>query len=120
MITVSNIIVVQGTGTYVDESVLEVTYTLASDQTGDTFDMQAKLILQNSHPTPMQAYLANFSNPTVVQIGVSPGTFKLLIRVPMTLTQGGINPPFANYTNELIVQVRAQSRLNPTETSAWA
>jgi len=121
-ITVSNITVVQGTGTYVDESVLEVNYTVAAtgvDATG-TFDMSAQLVLTTSHPAAMQAYLANYATAPVAQINVSPGTYVLLIRVPATLAAGGINAPFANYTNELVVNVMARNHAIPANVSAWA
>lgn len=122
-ITVSNVTVVQGTGTYVKESVLEVSYTLAADgsNAAHTFDMKAQIKLSSFHPAWMDAYLYPTSpHPDIAQTGVTPGTHKLLIRVPLTLSQAGITTAqLANWTNELYVQVQAKDTTT-TETSTYA
>lgn len=121
-ITVSSISVVQGTGSYVMQSVLEVTYTLAADGSNadHLFDLEAQFQLTTALPAWHTAYL--HPNPPagdVAQTSVSPGTHKLLIRVPTSLDQAGIASPYANYTAQLLVRVRAKDTTT-NEYSAYA
>jgi hypothetical protein len=121
-IIVSAISVVQGTGSYVKQSVLEVTYTLAADgaNADHLFDLEAQFQLTTALPAWNTAYLQ--PNPPagdVAQTSVTPGTHKLLIRVPTSLSQAGIASPFANYTGQLLVRVRAKD-LTTNEYSAYA
>lgn len=119
-ITISGVTVVQGTGTYVKESVLEVTYTLAADgvNSGHAFNLEAQISLSAFHSAWMPAYLypANIS-PDIVQTAASAGTHKILIRLPLTLSQSGIAPSaFDNWVAQLLVQVRAKD----TTTNAYS
>jgi len=121
-ITISNVSVVQGTGAYVKESVLEVSYTLAADgaNAAHTFDLEAQFKLTTALPAWNTAYLyPNPASSDIKQTSVTPGTYKLLVRVPTSLLQAGVASPFANYTGELLVQVRAKDTTT-NEYSAYA
>src|ERR1035437_7383039 len=108
-ITISGVSIVQGTGVYVPDSVLEVSYTLAADgiNLGHAFDIEAQFKLITALPGWATAYLhPDESNSAVVHTAIAAGAHKVLVRVPVSLSQAGIAAPYANYANQLVVQIR--------------
>jgi hypothetical protein len=121
-ITVSNVSVVQGTGTYVNEPVVEVTYDLAATggNVGHNFDVTAEFSLTTAHPAWATAHVHPFENATVKHTNIPVGTgLKLLVKVPQSLLDAGIASPFANYVSELLVRLKATDRTT-AEVSATA
>ena len=110
-IAVSNVIAVQGTGNYVKESVVEVTYQVSADGTnnGHKFTMSAEFQLTSALPVWTPAYIHSKTvTGEVEHTEINPGTYKLLLRIPATLTQAGIAAPYNNWTSEFKVRLRAK------------
>ena len=117
-IAVSSVSVVQGTGGYVKDSVLEVAYTISGDA-GHTYDMVVELKLTTAKPTWFTGYLYPTEPHTDIKQSLVPAgsSKKALVRVPLSLASSSV--ALANYTNELLVRVKARDHATGEE-SAWA